>query len=107
VVRGGAGFHAHQAERLLLEEGQHLTPPQLAAENHTTLRINAMDLINVLRKIDTNRDNVCHRAAPISLWFMKTTILAHFDAGGWEPSTASKAGIRTFCYGMDSPLTFR
>jgi hypothetical protein len=46
-----------------------------AAENHSTLRVNAMDLKNVLRKIDTNRDNLCHRAAPISLWFMKTTIL--------------------------------
>jgi hypothetical protein len=61
---------------LFLEEGQYLTPPQLSAENHTTLRINAMDLKNVLRKINTNRDNVCHRTAPISLWFMKTTILA-------------------------------
>ncbi len=70
MVRGRAGLHTNQAGPLFLEEGQHLSPPQLSAENHTTLRINAMDLKNVLRKIDTNRDNVCHRAAPISLWFM-------------------------------------
>jgi ornithine cyclodeaminase/alanine dehydrogenase-like protein (mu-crystallin family) len=31
--------------------------------------------------------------APISLWLMKTTILAHRDAVGWEPSTASIADI--------------
>jgi hypothetical protein len=53
-----------------------LPTAQLPAKNHTTLRINAMDLKNVLRKIDTNRDNFVHRAAPISLWFMRTTILA-------------------------------
>jgi len=76
MVRGRAGFHTNQAGPLFLEERQHLTPPQLAAENHTTLRINAVDLINVLRKINTNRDNLCHRAAPISLWFVKPTILA-------------------------------
>jgi hypothetical protein len=76
MVRGRAGLHTNQAGPLFLEERQHLTPPQLAAENHTTRRVNAMDLINVLREIDTNRDNLCHRTAPISLWFMKTTILA-------------------------------
>ena len=35
-----------------------------------------MDLKKVLRKINTYRDNLCHRAVPISLWFMKITILA-------------------------------
>ncbi len=41
-----------------------------------TLGVNAVDLKNVLRKINTNRDNFVHRTAPISRWFMKTTILA-------------------------------
>ena len=41
-----------------------------------TLGINAVDLKYVLRKIYTNRDNFSHRTAPISLWFVKTTILA-------------------------------
>ncbi len=89
VMRGGAGLHTNHAGPLFLEEGQHLTPPQLTAENHTTLRVNPVDLKYVLRKIDTNRDNFAPRTAPISLWFTKTTILAHYDAGGWEPSTAS------------------
>ncbi len=56
--------------------GSHLAPPQPAAEDHTTLPINAMDLKYVLRKINTNRDNFSHRTAPVSRWFMKTTILA-------------------------------
>jgi hypothetical protein len=43
MVRGGAGLHTNQAGPLFLEERQHLTPPQLAAKNHTTRRINAMD----------------------------------------------------------------
>ena len=34
--------------------------------------------------------------APISLWFMKTTALAHCDAVGWEPSTASSADMRNY-----------
>ena len=57
VMRGGAGLHTNQTRRLFLEEGKHLTPPQLSADHHGTLRINAVDLKNVLRKINTDRDN--------------------------------------------------
>jgi hypothetical protein len=31
--------------------------------------------------------------APVSLWFIETTTLAHCDAGGREPSTASKPEV--------------
>jgi len=51
-----ARLHTDQAGRLLLEERQHLSPPQLSADNHGTLSINAVDLKYILRKIDTNRD---------------------------------------------------
>ena len=60
VMRGGAGFHANQARRLLVEEGQHLPPPQLPAEDHATVGVNAVDLKNVLRKINSDCDNFSH-----------------------------------------------
>jgi hypothetical protein len=56
----GTGFHANQARRLFLEEGQHLRAAQLAADNHRAQTINAMDLKNVLRKIYTDCDNFVH-----------------------------------------------
>jgi hypothetical protein len=59
-MRGGAGFHAHQTGRLFLEEGQHLTSPQLSADDHGSLSVNAVDLKDVLRKINTYRDNFVH-----------------------------------------------
>ena len=36
------------------------SPSQLSAEDHTTLGVNAVYLENVLRKINTNRDNFVH-----------------------------------------------
>jgi len=76
VVRRGAGLDADKTTGQLLEERQHLTAPQLPADDNVTSAINAVDLENILRDIQTNRDNFVHRTAPISLWFMKTTILA-------------------------------
>jgi hypothetical protein len=72
---------------LFPEEGQHLCSPRLAAENHTTLPINAMDLKNTFRKINIDRDSFSHRMAPVSLWFRKPPFW-HLDTGGCEPSTA-------------------
>ncbi len=45
---------------MFLEEGQHLSAPQLATDNHRTIRVNAVNLKNVLRKINTYRDNFLH-----------------------------------------------
>jgi hypothetical protein len=56
----GAGFHSDQARRQILKKRQHPGAPQLAAEDHASLRVNAMDLKNILRKIDTYRDNFAH-----------------------------------------------
>jgi hypothetical protein len=60
MVRRGARFHPDQTRWLFLEEGKHPASPQLATENHAALRVNAMDLKNVLRKIDTYRDSFIH-----------------------------------------------
>ncbi len=72
---------------MFLEKRQHLTSPQLAAENHTTRRINAMDLKNVLRKINTNSDNLCHssplKKAPLT-GFHRTA--KHIAAKAVSPS---------------------
>ena len=44
VMRGRTCLHTNQAGRLFLEEGQHLTPPQLTADDHGSLGVNAMHL---------------------------------------------------------------
>jgi hypothetical protein len=44
VVRRSAGLHPDQTRRQLLEEWQHLTPAQLAANDDHTFRINTMNL---------------------------------------------------------------
>jgi len=74
------GLHTDQAKRQLLEERQNLAAPKLAADNRLARRINAVNLENGLRKIQTDRDNFCHRKAP-SQRFQKTA-LWHLDAGG-------------------------
>ncbi len=93
-MRCGTGLHPHQTPRQLLEEGQNLTASQLPADNNLARLIDAVDLKNALRDIESDRGNFVHRTAPSSSWFSKTTTLAHCDAVGWEPSTASKADIR-------------
>ena len=54
---GWTNFAPPLTRPLFLEEGQHLTPPQLSADDHSTLGVNAVDLEYVLRKINANRDN--------------------------------------------------
>jgi hypothetical protein len=46
VVRRGAGFDTDQTRRQLLEERQHRPPLQLAADDHLTRGINAVNLEN-------------------------------------------------------------
>jgi hypothetical protein len=55
---------------------QCMTVSTVQAENRTTLRINAMGLINVRRKADANHEYFVHGTTPNPLWFMSTTILA-------------------------------
>src|SRR5262249_30988625 len=49
-----AGFNANQAWSQLLEECQHIAPLQLAANSHAASSINAVDLKNRLRDVETN-----------------------------------------------------
>jgi hypothetical protein len=85
-MRGGTGLHANQAGPLFLEEGQHLSPPQLSAHDHRTIRVNAVDLKYVLRKINTNRDNFLHGRLlfPRGSWKPQLWHIA-MPAGGSRP----------------------
>ena len=58
VMGRGAGLNADKTTRQLLEERQHLTAPQLPPDDDLPSAINAMNLENVLRDIQTNRCNV-------------------------------------------------
>src|SRR4030095_9468112 len=60
VMRRSAGLDPDQARRQLLEERQNAAPPQLTADNHLALRINAMDLKHRLGDVETDSRNRLH-----------------------------------------------
>jgi len=57
-VSRGAGFYADKARRQLLKERNDPAPPQLFADNNLVLRIDAVNLKNVLGQIQANRRNL-------------------------------------------------
>jgi hypothetical protein len=85
----GAGFHSDQARRKILKKRQHPGASQLAAEDHASLHVNAMDLKDILRKIDIT-SLMGGSYFPV---VDENYTLAHRDAVGWKPSTASKAVV--------------
>jgi hypothetical protein len=60
MVRRGTGLYADQAWRQLLEESYDVAPLQLPADDHLTFRINAVDLENRLRDIESHCRNRLH-----------------------------------------------
>ena len=60
MVGRGAGLHADQAWRQLLEERQHLATLQLAADDYLARSINAVDLKDRLGDIETDCRNRLH-----------------------------------------------
>jgi hypothetical protein len=54
MMRRGAGLHADQARWQLLEKGQELASLQLPPNNHLPNNINAVDLKDRLRNIETD-----------------------------------------------------
>ena len=59
MMRRGASFDTNQARRHLLEESQNVAALQLTADDHLAVSINAMDLKNRLRDIETDcRDSL-------------------------------------------------
>jgi hypothetical protein len=90
MVRGCTGRDPDEARRQLLEERQNIAPPQLAADDHVTCDVDAVDLKNRLRDVETDCRNRLH------VWLLRRGHLVgdHLDATYVpveEPSTASKA----------------
>src|SRR5260370_1901453 len=62
VMRRCAGLNADEAWRQLLEECQDIPSLQLAADHHLAYRIDAVDLKNRLRDVETDRRDAVHAA---------------------------------------------
>ena len=60
VMCGGASFHPDQAMRELGEVRQDFGPPQRPAHKDLALRVDAVDLEDVLRQIEADGANLCH-----------------------------------------------
>src|ERR1700688_3539590 len=54
MMRRGASFDTDQARRQLLEECQHVAPLELTTEGDIALRIDAVNLKNRLRDVETD-----------------------------------------------------
>src|SRR5258708_31325811 len=64
IMRRRTGLETNEARRQLLKERQHIPPLQLTANNNIAIRINAVDLKNRLRDIETDSRNGSHDLAP-------------------------------------------
>src|SRR5438128_4030381 len=60
MMRGCAGLDTDETRRQLLEESNDVTALQLAPDDHIAFRVNAMDLKNRLRDVETNRRDSLH-----------------------------------------------
>jgi hypothetical protein len=64
MMRRGAGFNSNQARGQLLEERQNVATLELTTEDDIALRIDAMNLKNRLRDVETNCRNRLRDLAP-------------------------------------------
>src|SRR6266478_2325636 len=62
MMRRCTGLNAYKARRQLLEECQDITSLQLAADDHLAYRVDAVNLKNRLRDVQTDRRNPLHAA---------------------------------------------
>src|SRR6266699_80467 len=60
MMRRRAGLDADKARRQLLEEGNDVTPLQLAPDDRIAFGVNAMDLKNRLCDVETDRRDSLH-----------------------------------------------
>src|SRR5271167_4617171 len=91
MMRRGAGFDADQARRHLLEEGQYIATLELTTQDDIALRVDAVDLKNRLRDVETNCRNRLHDLAPLNRGAFISTHIHGTHVPVEEPSTASKA----------------
>src|SRR6516165_4318520 len=62
MMRRCAGFNTDEAWLQLLEECQDITSLQLAPDDHLAYRVDAVDLKNRLRDVETDRRDPVHAA---------------------------------------------
>ena len=89
MMRRGAGFDTNQARRQLLEEGQDVAPLELTAEDDIAFRIDAVNLKNRLRDVETNCRDRLHGLAPPNCGSLNSTHIHGTHVPVEEPSTAS------------------
>jgi hypothetical protein len=70
VVRRGTRLQSDQAARQCREKRHHLAAPQLLAQNHCTVRIDPVNLKNMLRQIQPDRRNLAHGWLPLMVRFI-------------------------------------
>jgi hypothetical protein len=63
-MSAAAGFHRHNASWELSKKLQHLSAPQLFAQDHTTAAVGPMRLEHSLRQIEPDGDNLRHDCPP-------------------------------------------
>src|SRR5271169_4221120 len=64
MMRRRAGLDTNEAGRQLLKERQHISALQLPAKYHLTIRVNAMNLKDRFRDMETDCRNRSHDLAP-------------------------------------------
>ena len=104
VMRRRAGFDANEARRQLLKERQHISALQLTTKDHLTIRVNAMNLKDRLRDIETDSRNRLHDLAPPNHECPNST---HIDgaccAGGGAVHSISCGQVAVYAAGGDGP----
>ena len=93
MMRRRAGLDTDQATRQLLEEGQYVAPLELTTHDHIALRIDAVNLKNRLRYIQTDCRDGFHDLAPPNRGSLDSTHIQGTRVPVEEPSTASLADI--------------
>src|SRR5271157_565820 len=68
MMRRRAGLDTNKAGRQLLKERQHISALQLTTKYHLTIRVNAMNLKDRFRDIETDSRNRLHDLAPPNHW---------------------------------------
>ena len=89
MMRRCARFNANDAWWQLLEERQHISALDLAANEHIPCRVDAVDLKYRLCSIETDRPNPLHAFPPVLVTPSATTRCNYVEVE--EPSTASRA----------------
>src|SRR5260370_40266614 len=89
IMRRRTGLDTNEARRQLLKERPHIPPLQLTAKHNIAIRINAVDLKNRLRDIETDSRNRSHDLAPPNHRRLTAPTSHGALAPVEEPSTAS------------------